>query len=602
MTEGGSQAVVTTSARSVKRSILAWIVAAFFVITTVAFWIAYEKRGSVPERLMRMSIPAPAENELVDVPIISPDGFRIVFPARDKNGKVNLWMRAFDAPSAHEIPGTEGAQYSFWSGDSRFIAFYAKGKLIKIDPFSGLTQALSDVSDERGGAWSQNGVILFSPNPGDGLYRISGAGGIPTQVTSLDPTAAESSHRFPYFLPDGKHFLFYVHAQKGESGVYIGSLDSKEKSFLLRSDRSAIYSQGYLLFQRSNTLFAQEFDPKSIKLSGDAIPLSQNIRYDFQWGSRGMDVSNNNLLAYIEGNNLTQLLWFEHDGNQRKPIGSPDQFLGAPSFSPDGKRFAIRIDDLESSNIWLYDTSNGNRSRLTFASSYYYSGAFCWSPDGDRILFSSNRTGMLKLYVRDTSGTGNDELLYESKNWCFSEDWSPDGQYLIFSEIDPKTKFDLWVLSLSEPKKAFPFLITNANEASARFSPDGKWIAYSSDESGRPEVYVQPFHSERGGKWQVSTNGGFTPRWSRDGKELFYLSPDNQIMSSEVKLGSTFEAAVPKPLFAIHPFRVPRIAGGWNDIFEPAPDGKSFAVNAAMSSPTNITVVLNWQLLLNPKK
>jgi Tol biopolymer transport system component len=289
-------------------------------------------------------------------------------------------------------------------------------------------------------------------------------------------------------------------------------------------------------------------------LSGEAIPLSENIWYEpMHWGSRGMAVSGNNLLAYIEGSNRTQLLWFDRNGNQEGALSVPDQYTGAPSFSPDGKKFAMRVEEVGSSNIWLYDSSNGNRSRLTFASSYYHSGVYRWSKDGTRILFSSNRTGPFKLYTRDTSGAGNDEMLYESKNWCLSEDWSPDNRYIIFTEIDPKTKFDLWILSLSEPKKAFPFLLTDANEGSAKFSPDGKWIAYSSDESGRAEVYVQPFLAEKAGKWLVSTNGGFNPKWSRDGKEIFYLSPDNQIMSSEVNLGTAFETAVPKPLFVIHP-------------------------------------------------
>ena len=217
------------------------------------------------------------------------------------------------------------------------------------------------------------------------------------------------------------------------------------------------------------------------------------------------------------------------------------------------------------------------------------------------FCFASDRTGPFHLYVRDASGAGNDEMLYQSKNWCLPNDWSPNNQYILFFEVDPKTKYDLWVLRLSEPKKAFPFLVTEANEANARFSPDGKWVAYASDESGQPEVYVQPFLAEKSGKWQVSTNGGFTPGWSKDGKELFYLSQDNQIMCSAVKPGSVFESTVPKPLFAIHPYYVRRIAG-WNDVFEPAPDGR-FAVHAALaSSPPNITVILNWPILLNPKK
>lgn len=312
-----------------------------------------------------------------------------------------------------------------------------------------------------------------------------------------------------------------------------------------------------------------------------------------------MAVSGNNLLTYVEGSNRTQLLWFDRNGNQQGSVSPPDQYGDAPSFSPDGKRFAMQVVDEGFSQIWLYESSGGTRSRLTFSPSYNVVPR--WSPDGTRILFASDRTGPFKIYLKDARGTGNDELLYQAKNWCHPADWSPDGQYIIFSESDPKTKFDLWVLRLVGQNKPVPFLVTDANEANARFSPDGKWVAYASDESGQPEVYVQPFLTEKGGRWQVSNNGGYTPKWSKDGKELFYLSLDNKITSSEIKFGSTFEAAVPRPLFAIHPYLLPRIAP-WMESFEPAPDGR-FAVHSAMtSSPPNISVVLNWPLLLNPRK
>jgi eukaryotic-like serine/threonine-protein kinase len=280
-------------------------------------------------------------------------------------------------------------------------------------------------------------------------------------------------------------------------------------------------------------------------------------------------------------------------------MSPPDEYSGSPVFSPDGKKFAIQVADAGHAQIWLYDSSDGSRSRFTFSQSYNVTPR--WSADGTRILFGSNRTGLYKLYLRDTRGIGNDELLYQSKNSCIPAGWSPDNQYMIFSEIDGKTKWDLWVLRLGEQRKVFPFLVTEANESSARFSPDGKWVAYASDESGRPEIYVQPFLAEKSGKWQISTNGGFTPKWSNDGKELFYLAQDNQIMCSAVKLSPIFEFTGPKPLFAIRPNSVRRISG-WNDTFETAPDGRRFGVHVAASAPTNITVVLNWPLLLNQKK
>ena len=587
--------------KPLRRVIFPWLFAVFFALTTVSIWFAHAYRDISPQRQMRLSISPPPDNELVEAPVISPDGLRILFPAADKNGKVYLWLRSMDASAAQKLPGTEAATYPFWSADSRFIGFFANSKLMKLDLSSGLSHALCDVSDERGGTWNQNGVIVFSPNPGDGLYRISSSGGSPSRLTSLDASAQESSHRLPYFLPDGKHFLFYVKAQK-EEGIYIGSLDSHEKSFVLKSERSGIFCSGYLLFQRANTLFAQPFDTKKLKLDGEAVPVFENVWYEpVTWGSRGVTASQDNLLAYTEGTNLSQLLWFDRTGKQVGSISSPDQYAQVPAFSPDGNRFAMRVVDGGFSHLWLYSTSTGERSRMTFSPSNDSNPR--WSPEGTRIIYNSNRTGSYKLYLRDAGGGGNDQLLYQSKNWCISEDWSPNGEYIIFSEVDPNTKYDLWILPLNEPNKAFPFVKTDANESNAKFSPDGKWIAYSSDESGRPEVYVQSFRRELAGKWQASTNGGFTPKWSRDGKELFYLSSNNQVMSSEVKLSTTFEINVPRALFSIHPYAIPRIGlGTGSEAFEPAPDGRRFAVHAPLrSSPPNITIVLNWQLMLNRK-
>ena len=599
--DGSSTAVVSAATKPARFHLLPWMIAGVLFLIAIASWFPSFKPRTAPEKLLRLSILSPPETELIDAPAVSPDGSRIVFPAADKHGKTYLWIRSLQSTAAEKVPGTEGAANPFWSADSQAIGFFAKGKLMKVDPSHGLSQALCDVADQRGGAWNKDGIILFSPNPYDGLYRINNTGGALSKVTVLDSATAEGTHRFPYFLPDGKHFFFFVKGQKGEGGVYVGSLDSQEKSFLLNSDRSAVFSSGYLLFQRGNTLFAQPFDTNKLKLSGEAIPLSENVWHEPQtWGTRGVAVSDNNLLTYVEGSNLSQLQWFDHTGNQLGLISSIDQYAGTPAFSPDGKRFAISVVDGGFAHIWLYETSSGSRSRLTFSQSYNVNSR--WSPDGKRIVFSSTRDGLLKLYLRDSKGTGNDELLFQSKDACLSDDWSPNGQYIVFSQVDPKTKYDLWILRLGQQKSAFPFLQTEANESQARFSPDGNWIAYCSDESGQPEVYVQPVAKE-GGKWQISTSGGMNPKWSRDGKELFYLSLDNQIMSSEVKIGSVFEATVSKPLFAIHPYTTQRIGSQSYSAFEPGPDGRRIAVHSSLSSsPPNITVVLNWTQLLKSKR
>jgi serine/threonine protein kinase len=602
ITESSTQTIAPTLARPTKRRFFPWMVAAVLLVIAAAGWISFLIKARAPQELLQLSVLNPPGNQITYAPAISPDGTRIVFATIDKNGKSNLWIRSLQSSHAQKISGTEGARYPFWSPDGRFIGFFANGKLIKVDPSGGLSQTLCDVSDDRGGSWGKDGVIVFSPNPGDGLYRISSSGGTLSRVTELDPAGAETTHRFPCFLPDGKHFLFYVRAQKAESGIYIGSLDSPQKSLLLRSDGSAVYSSGYVLFYRSNTLLAQEFDAKSLKLSGEAIPFLENVWYEpVNMGTRGIAVSENNVLTYIEGSNQSQLIMFDRNGNHAGFIGR-DRYNGAASFSPDGIKFAQAIfNESRKSDIWIYNTADGSRSRFTFSGSQYNTPH--WSPDGSHILFTTNLTGLMSMYLKDARGIGNDELLHQSKNWRYGNDWSPDQRHILFAEIDPKSKYDLHVLQLSPEKKVFPFLVSNANEGNATFSVDGKWVAYVSDESGQPEVYVQPFNPEKGGKWQISTHGGYSPRWSKDGKELFYVSSENQIMSSDVQLSPNFEAKVPKPLFTFHPYVPPGISGGWLDMFQPAPDGQHFLVNTAVTEELpSITVVFNWPLLLTQRK
>ena len=539
---------------------------------------------------------ASEDTRINEPPAISPDGLRIAFVATGKNGKTALWVRALNSSDPRQLSGTENATQPFWSPDSRSVAFFANGKLMKTDLSADSPQTLCDVSDPRGAAWSKDGVILFAPHPGDALYQVSASGGNATRVTSLDPTTGQTSHRWPSFLPDGVHFLFFAwSARKETTGIYVGSLDSKEIKLLLRSEHGGVYAPpGYLLFQRTGMLMAQQFDAAKTQLSGEPIPIAEDVWFDTTFsGGKGMTASNNQVLAFVKGTLLSEIVSFDRQGKQIASLGAPAAYGGVLALSRDGKRMAVPI-GISIFDIWLYDLSSGNSSRFTFDPADDFDSI--WSPDESHIVFSSSRTGPYQLYYKSSSGMGSEEQILHTANWDRPNDWSHDGRYLLYEETDPKTRLDLWVLPMQGDRKPFPFLKSDANEAQAKFSPDGRWIAYCSDESGRPEVYVQPFLTQVKGKWQVSTNGGLLPKWRRDGKELFYIS-DGKVMSTEIKTDSTFEAGQPTALFPLKVLNV-ILAGGTS--YEVTADGQRFFLTrpVILNQPSSISVLFNWTALL----
>jgi serine/threonine protein kinase len=583
-------------------------------------------RKAPPEAaVVRFQIPAtektqfPTQFRLT----LSPDGRRIVFPAQDAAGKVSLWVRSLDSLEAHPLPGTENPSGApFWSPDSRWIGFMADGSLKKIEASGGPPQTLCRVSGSSFfGAWNRDGVILFGSYSGmAGLYRVSQAGGDAVAVTTLDRSRQETAHTSPYFLPDGRHFIYFVFAQGQNSSTYLATLDGKERKLLVKSGYTAVYAppasgqeKGHLLFLRENgALMAQPLDTRTYDLAGEPVPVADQVGMYLTYGL--FSASANGVLAYRSGVGVAannELTWFDRAGKPLGRLGPPGVYNDL-ALSAEGRRVAVNNGDPRSggSGIWLLDVARGVPQKFTFDASYNWHPV--WSPDARRVLFASNREGRYDIYQKDSGGAVNEELLLKSDLSKYPWDWSPDGRFVIYSVDGPNTRADLWVLPLDadrttgalKPGTPAPFLNSPFSETQGQFSrgsegaPGGvpRWVAYSSDESGPWQVYVQPF--PRGsGKFQISTNGGLAPRWRGDGKELFYIAPDGNLMAVEIRLSPRFEAEVPKALFMTRVFAGP--GAGFNVFrYAVAPDGKRFLINtqtqASEPNGSPITVVLNW--------
>jgi serine/threonine protein kinase len=506
-------------------------------------------------------------------------------------------VRSLDSSEARVLPGTEGASSPFWSPDGRSIGFFADRKLKTVDSSGGPVQVLSAAQFAQGGTWNSEGTIIFSPSSqsvSGGLYRISAAGGESTPITTPDAAHQETWHTWPHFLPDGRHFLYLA---LPSNTVYAGSLDSKEAIRLLNADSQAIYaSPGYLLFVRQGILMAQSFDAGRLNLTGEPFRVAGNV--DVERGTLHADfsASENGVLLYRStlGNAASRVVWFDRSGKQLESINQTGDSL-APALSPDESRIAVeRPDGNGVSDIWTIDLARGTNSRLTFNPDN--ERAPIWSPDGSHLIYASVSNGKGDLYQKLATGSGSEELIFKSDEDKVPLDFSSDGHFLLFRSTGPKTGNDLWVLSLTGERKPMVFLQTPFAEISGRFSPDGKWIVYTSSDSGRQQVYVQPFPGP-GGKWQVSIDGGDQARWRGDGKELFFLSADNRLMAVDLELNPSFRAGIPKPLFQV---TAASTGGAGARRYAVSNDGKRFLLsvisNAEESSP--ITVRLNWTAAL----
>jgi Tol biopolymer transport system component len=444
------------------------------------------------------------------------------------------------------------------------------------------------MADGRGCAWNRENVILFEKSGASPIFRVSASGGPVEQVTTLDKSLGETAHWRPQFLPDGRHFLYFARAEPPQnSGIYVGSLDSKERKRVLDLEVPAAYAEpGYLLSIRENVLMAQPFDPKRFRVSGEPVVIGRNVQYVATWGSAAFATSDNGVLVYQGPSPVSsQLVWFDRAGRRVATLGPEAEYSDDPRISPDESRVAIkRVDPTtRSADIWIYDVSRNVGSRFTFDAARESDPV--WSADGTRLYFSSNKAGIGNLYTKPASGAGSEELLFESVHWKEPMDVSPDGRWLAFQLADPRTKVDIWLLSLSGDRKATPLIATPFEESEARFSPDGRFLAYSTDETGKPEVVVQPF-PPTGEKWQVSTNGGRSPRWTTGGDELVYFEPPEMRKIVAIRRAPSFQVSAPKDLFAT-----------------PNPQGSDVSheslrlllnVRTAETAPTPMTLVLDW--------
>ncbi len=571
------------------RDRIAWIVAGVAGLAALALGLAYFNRQPEAEaRVMKFSINPPEKASFENI-AISPDGRHLVFTAAT-GGKVQLWVRALDATEAKALPGTEGARFPFWSPDSHWIAFFAANKLKKIEVSGGPAQPLCDVTIATGGAWNRDGVIIFSRL--SELNSVSATGGEVTILTTRDRARQELSHLFPSFLPDGQHFLYAIQSgQKETRGIYLGSLDGKVKQRLLSDYSSAVYAPpGFLLFRREESLLAQPFDAGKRRLSGEPVPVAERVGNDPAYRHRlNVSVSDNGVLVLDPHvtRQSKQLLWLDRGGKQTGSLGEWRAF-SRPFLAPDEKSFvAERADANNLYDLWLVDVPGANATRFTFdPSSEIYPA---WSPDGKRIVWYSSQDERFRLYQKAASGAGQEEPLFNING--FPTDWSRDGRFIIYSRNNPKTTLDVWVLPLDGAQQPFASIQTEAYESGAQLSPDGRWLAYASDESGKIEVYVQRF-PEGGGKRQVSTGGALGPYWRRDGKELFYYAADGKLMAVPVGSGESFAPGAAMALFefrsgSLSPTTAPYTVTG---------DGQRFLVNAIVDAEPNapLTVVVNW--------
>jgi eukaryotic-like serine/threonine-protein kinase len=580
---------------------LAWIVAALFLlVATGAIWAYFTRQPAVDARVFTTSI-LPPEMSSFSYLAVSPDGNWLAFTAAT-GSKVQLWVRALASSEAKPFEGTEGATYPFWSPDSRFIGFFAGGKLKKVEVSGGLPATLCDVGIGTGGAWNREGDILFSALGGRGISRVPATGGAPTTVLRADFKRGETDTHDPSFLPDGRHFLYLVMSSgtKEVRGIYVASLDGSVRRRILGDDSNALYAPsssggGYLLFGREGALLAQPFDADTLQLGGDAFPVAGRVGTvlgsNTSYRRRNFSVSGNGVLVFDPWPNRqrSQALWVDRSGRTVNSLERLDN-VGTLNLAPDDRRFSVGRTSPQNTNndIWLSDVTSGNAVRFTFDPGNDMLGI--WSPDGSRIVWASNRSGNFDLYEKEASRTGQDKLLLQSVDYKFPTDWSRDGRYILYRQIDPKTKYDLWVLPLFGKREPFPFLRTEANETAGVFSPDGRWIAYSLDESGRYEVYVESF-PERGGKRQISTTGGSGPRWRGDGKELYYHTPDGKLMAAPVTDSANLAVGAPVALFEFRPSSS-QIA----PFYSVSRDGQRFLLSTIVETEKNapLTVVVNW--------
>jgi Tol biopolymer transport system component len=598
---------ITSPARSHSRERL-WITTAGILVIALVAVVFVHFRETPPQQHSLLFQIAPPGTALPQFPTISPDGQRLAFVA-SSGGPPQIWIRSLDALESKPLAGTENSTYPFWSPDGTNIGFFVEGKLKKVAIAGGPAQTLCDAISGRGGTWNRDGVILFSQGPNSPILRVSSAGGVTTAVTTVaGGESAAGGHRFPSFLPDGVHFLYNAAADKPDaSGIYLGSLDGTPSLRLLSDQSNALYAlpvvpggAAHLLFRREDTLMAQPFDPRGLRATGEMFPVAEHVPISANVQFGAFSVSANGILVYRTAADIRdrQLVWVDRNGKRTGIAGKPNAIFGV-AISPDEKTVAVTVGTRNKSDIWLQDLRRDVLTRFTFRSGISYSPV--WSPDGARLIFAFQGAGVYATEILQKRAAGNaaEELLLHAGINGVPQDESPDAKWIVYQQDGGKTGDDIWLLPMGKgsagDNKPIPYLQTPFVEAGAKFSPDGKWMAYQSNESGQNQVYVQSVPAGAG-KWQVSTTGGLAPLWRSDGKEIFYIAPDQKLMAVPIKLGSTVEPEAPEALFSLPP---PALVQFNSNSYAPSKDGQRFLVIAPADAKDTavpaITVVTNWQ-------
>ena len=552
-------------------------------ITGLAVW----NLRSSPKPVTRTVITLPPGDRLVGPDqtalALSLDGKQLAYAAI-RGTASQIYLRAMDSLESRPVPGTEGASSPFFSPDGQWIGFSAGGKLKKVSVSGGAAVTLGDAGNGFGGSWGSQGTIVFAP--GGSLLQVPDAGGAPQPLTRVEK--GENNHDWPEFLPGGKAVLFNTGNSAADLQVAVQSLATGQRRNLVGGTQPRYAASGHLIYAQGTTLMAVPFDPQRLEIKGTPVPVVEGVEYSAAFANSQYSVSETGSLAYISGGsqaNQRRMVWVNRNGAEQ-PLSAPPQPYEIVRVSPDGRRVAVELGE----QLWLYDLARDTLTRFTFEGTRNQNPV--WTPDGKRIAFFSNKEVIANLFWQLADGSGGLERLSTSQHVQIPKSWSPDGQLLAFDELNPKTQYDIWVLQMSG-HKAQPFLQTPFNEGGATFSPDGHWLAYVSNESGRPEVYVQPYPGP-GGKWQISTEGGTEPTWNHNGKELFYRS-GNKMMALDVATQPGLIAGKPRMLFEGQYF-----ANEWpqvSTVYDVSTDGQRFLMVKAAeqaSSARQINVVLNW--------
>jgi len=604
---GGSQVGIPAPVvkRKRARERVQWGVIAVLFLVAAAMGGLFWNSSRVEPAVVRSSLPIPDKAVLSNIGggsiEISPDGSHLAFVARDSvGGELKLWVRRLDSMTSLALPGTEGAQFPFWSHDSRYLAFFANNKLMKILASGGPTLTLCNAQSGRGGTWNQDDVILFTPTYEDVIHRVPAAGGEPVAATVRDSTLGDYTHRWVHFLPNGRDFLFFARTQGDGGGeqdaICAASLDKPGFTRLLRTKSNPVFADGKLLFVRDGVLMAQPFDTGKLELDGDAVPITEGVAYVQGWSHGIFSASRGGRLVFRQGqvNSGSQMKIFDLNGEELETVGE-QEFQTGFGVSHDNTRVAVTILDPSSSNydIWIRDLQRGIRNRLTFHPDSDMTPV--WSPDDSLIAYTSRRMEHPGLYLKAANGAGAEMLLWQVDNSILVTDWSADGRYIACTSMTPQGP-DIMIVPVDPDQEPFPFMhTTNFGEWDPHFSPDGRWLAFTSDESTLEEVYVAPFPGP-GGKWQVSQRQGDRPAWTADGRTIIYLDNEDRITSAAVDVaGSALRIGQVETLFSISGFRP-------SNIFCLMDGGKRILVNDRPLGGDDSLIVLvqNWSREISP--